>query len=141
MIEVTCCSAEKTSVPEAAVGKTARCPACGRVTKIVSGEPLADEAGSGDFDAALVADEGTTLPVGRYVLGGVADISIGKSPDCNIVLTGPDMRRLEVASRSGARPPFRRVRMQRYASQRMGTPSAESSSITSTVLRAFKSSS
>ena len=56
--------------------------------QIISGEPLAEGAGVGDFDAALVADEGSTLAVGQYVLGGVAEISIGKAPECNIVLPG-----------------------------------------------------
>jgi hypothetical protein len=88
MIELTCCSAAKIEVPENAIGQQITCPDCGRILAAISGEPLADGAGSGDFDAALVADDGSALPAGRYALGGVAEISIGKSPECSVVLPG-----------------------------------------------------
>jgi len=89
MIEIGgCCSAERTEVPEASAGKSVRCPQCGKVLQPVAGESLPEGAGAGDFDAALVADEGSSLPIARYLLGGATEISIGKSPECNIVLAG-----------------------------------------------------
>jgi len=88
MIEITCCETEKLSAPETAVGKKIRCPACGRVLQIVSGEALADGAGTGDFDAALDLQAGPKLSASRFLLGGVKDIEIGKLASCPIVLPG-----------------------------------------------------
>ncbi len=93
MIELGCCSAKKLTVPESAAENKLHCPACGRVLQIVCGESLAEWAGAGDFDAALVAEPGSTLAVGRYVLGGGAEIVIGKASDCNIVLPGKQVSR------------------------------------------------
>jgi membrane associated rhomboid family serine protease len=65
--------------------------------QIVSGEALAEGAGLGDFDASLVAAEGHAAeaqpPAWRYLLGGVADIEIGKLPDRQIVLPGMKVSR------------------------------------------------
>ena len=93
MIEVNCCGTEKLKTSESAVGKKIRCPSCGRVVQIVSGEALAQGAGAGDFDAALEVENGSKLSVSRYVLGGIADIEIGKLSSNQIVLPGERVSR------------------------------------------------
>ena len=93
MIEVRCGCGKRGGAPEEAVGKRTRCNGCGKILQIVSGEAVAPGAGLGDFDAALVAEDASATPAGRYVLGGIADIGIGKLADRQIVLAGQKVSR------------------------------------------------
>lgn len=93
MIEVRCGCGRRGGVPESAAGKRTRCHACGTILQIVSAEPVPDRAGLGDFDAALVAQDAAAAAVGRFVLGGIADIAIGKLADRQIVLAGQKVSR------------------------------------------------
>ena len=93
MIEIRCSCSKTGKAPESAVGKKVRCPGCGAMLQIVCAEPLAQGAGLGDFDASLVAVQGQVAPANRYLLGGVADIEIGKLADRQIVLPGVKVSR------------------------------------------------
>ncbi|HSU66027.1 MAG TPA: rhomboid family intramembrane serine protease [Tepidisphaeraceae bacterium] len=56
--------------------------------QIVAGESLEEGNGTGDFDAGLTVLSGPGEVGIRYLLGGVADIQIGKQSDRHIVLPG-----------------------------------------------------
>jgi hypothetical protein len=94
VIEFRCTCAKAGRLPETAVGKRARCPACGKMLQFVSAEPLAEDAALGDFDASLLVVPGQLKPeADQYLLGGAADIHIGKAPDRNILLRGQRVSR------------------------------------------------
>ena len=95
VIEIHCTCSKQGKAPESAVGKKVRCPACGKMLQIVAAEALAAGAGLGDFDASLIAvdGQGVVPPASRYLLGGVADIEIGKLADRQIVLPGVKVSR------------------------------------------------
>jgi len=76
-------------LPESAIGTPFCCPHCQQTIQLVSGEALAEGAGTGDFDAWLTVAAGPGLVGTRLLLGGVADVLIGKRPDCQIVLPAP----------------------------------------------------
>ncbi len=86
MIYVKCDCAVGSEGAESQAGTAFQCPQCQRTIHIVSGEPLPDGAGMGDFDASLVVTEGPDLADHRFILGGVADIHLGKSAERQIVL-------------------------------------------------------
>jgi membrane associated rhomboid family serine protease/pSer/pThr/pTyr-binding forkhead associated (FHA) protein len=76
------------SAPEASVGQTISCPACGRRLFIACAEVLAEGAAMGDFDAHLTVTSGPSRNGEQILLGGVPEITIGKLPDRTIVLPG-----------------------------------------------------
>lgn len=88
MIDVACTCGVHENVPESQAGIRWLCPSCGRTAHLVAGESLPEGAGAGDFDASLTILSGPTHVGERYLLGGVADISLGKLPDQQIVLPG-----------------------------------------------------
>jgi membrane associated rhomboid family serine protease/pSer/pThr/pTyr-binding forkhead associated (FHA) protein len=93
MIDVICgCSAPR-KLPESAAGKRFKCPACSKVLQIISGEQVPEGSGAGDFDAALEISGGPELTGARLLLGGVADIQIGKLATQQIVLNGAKVSR------------------------------------------------
>jgi hypothetical protein len=94
VIEFRCNCANPAKLPESAVGKKVRCPKCGKSVQIVAGESLPDGAGLGDFDASLVAAPSAVMaPADRYILGGAAEIHIGKLGDRHIILPGQKVSR------------------------------------------------
>src|SRR5258707_3392471 len=93
MIEVMCGCASPRKLPEAAVGKKFKCPNCSKQVHVVCGEQLAEGAGAGDFDAGLEVTSGPDLAGARMLLGGVAELQIGKLPDRQIVLGGNNVSR------------------------------------------------
>lgn len=93
MIELLCGCAAPPRLPESAVGKRVQCPGCSRTIQIVSAEALAEGSGAGDFDAGLTIIAGPADVGVRFLLGGVADIQIGKLPDRHIVLQGDRVSR------------------------------------------------
>jgi hypothetical protein len=92
MIEVICKCAKARKLPESAVGTRIECPKCNQPVFIVSGELVPEGAGSADFDASLIAVEGPLIGA-KYLLGGVADIQLGKMADRQIVLAGKQVSR------------------------------------------------
>ena len=88
MIDVLCGCPQPRRAREATVGKRLRCPTCGQTVQLVAGEALAEGSGAGDFDAGLTIAAGPGDVGVRFLLGGVADIQIGKSPDRQIILPG-----------------------------------------------------
>ena len=93
MIDAICGCAKPRKVPESAVGKRFKCPGCSKVIAIVSGEQVPEGSGAGDFDAALEVAGGPELAGASLLLGGVADIQIGKLADRQIVLNGAKVSR------------------------------------------------
>jgi membrane associated rhomboid family serine protease/pSer/pThr/pTyr-binding forkhead associated (FHA) protein len=88
MIEVSCGCAGVRKVPESAVGRPLKCPKCGQIIRLTTGETLPEGAGAGDFDVVLTVVAGPELVGVRYLLGGVSDIQIGKLEDRQIRLQG-----------------------------------------------------
>lgn len=88
MIESTCQCGALVNIPESKVGTAAACETCGATLHLVSAEPLADGAGTGDFDAKLVITAGPARVGDQLFLGGVQDITLGKLPDRHIPLPG-----------------------------------------------------
>ena len=93
MIDVACTCGMREKVPESQVGKNWLCPSCGKTTHLICAEPLADGAGAGDFDASLTIVEGPARVGERYLLGGVAEIQLGKLPGKHILLPGHQVSR------------------------------------------------
>ncbi|HEX4795689.1 MAG TPA: rhomboid family intramembrane serine protease [Humisphaera sp.] len=93
MIEVICGCAVPRKLPESAVGKKFRCPGCSKIIQIVSGEQLAEGNGGGDFDAGLEITAGPDQVGTRILLGGVADVQIGKLADRQIILNATKVSR------------------------------------------------
>lgn len=94
MIDILCNCAALRRAPESSVGKRLRCPKCGLTVQPVSGETLHDGSGVGDFDAGLVITAGPEAVGTRILLGGVADVLIGKLPERHIVLPATLVSRL-----------------------------------------------
>ena len=88
MIDVPCGCASFRRVSEASVDQRIKCPACDRDIHLVCGEALSEGAGAGDFDAGLIVRAGPRDVGTHLVLGGVADVSLGKLPACHVVLPG-----------------------------------------------------
>jgi pSer/pThr/pTyr-binding forkhead associated (FHA) protein len=86
MIKTACQCGREFAVGENAVNTDYRCPSCNRVVRMVCGEQLADGAGAGDFDTRLVVISGPSKEGHCLILGGVADIEIGKMPGKHIHL-------------------------------------------------------
>lgn len=93
MIELLCGCAAPRRVPESTVGKRLKCPSCLQTVQIVCAEALGEGAGAGDFDAGLTVVAGPGDVGVRFLLGGVADIQIGKLVDRHIVLPGNKVSR------------------------------------------------
>lgn len=75
------------------MGKRVKCPACLQPLQIVCAETLAEGNGTGDFDAMLLIVAGPQDVGVRFLLGGVADIEIGKLTDRHILLPGSKVSR------------------------------------------------
>ena len=86
MIDAKCQCGAVLEVHEHIVGREATCGACNGVLRFASAEALADGTGAGDFDAKLVITAGPDHVGEQILLGGVADVSIGKSPERQIQL-------------------------------------------------------
>ena len=93
MIELLCGCAVGPRVAETAVGRWLKCPNCSRTVQIVCAEALPDGGGAGDFDAGLAVVAGPGDIGVRFLLGGVADIQVGKLADRHIVLAGSKVSR------------------------------------------------
>jgi prepilin-type processing-associated H-X9-DG protein len=92
MIEVSCCT-EKLKVSVADLGKKIRCPSCNRIIQVTTAGNVPPDPAVSDFDAALDLLDGPNKSVMRYVLGGAADITIGKFLTNHIQLTGERVSR------------------------------------------------
>jgi pSer/pThr/pTyr-binding forkhead associated (FHA) protein len=86
MIKTNCQCGREFSVAETAINTDYRCPSCSQVVRMVCAEQLPDGAGAGDFDARLVITAGPSKVGHCLILGGVADIEIGKMPGKHIQL-------------------------------------------------------
>ncbi|HZL36020.1 MAG TPA: rhomboid family intramembrane serine protease [Tepidisphaeraceae bacterium] len=75
------------------MGEPIRCAHCGREIVSVSAEALAEGAGIGDFDGALIVTSGPTRLGQIIALGGCADIGIGKQTGNPILLPGMQVSR------------------------------------------------
>jgi|SRR5579862_4239974 len=93
MIEVRCKCPAPSKLAESTVGKRFRCPNCGELFHIVAGETIADGAGSGDFNSSLTVIAGPILAGTTFLIGGTAEIQIGKLADRNINLPGENVSR------------------------------------------------
>ncbi len=76
------------------VGKRSPCPLCQQTIALISGETLPVGGGAGDFDAGLIVTAGPRDVGMQLLLGGVADVQIGKLPERQIVLHGGLVSRL-----------------------------------------------
>lgn len=88
MIETTCQCGATFAAPESSVGTSQQCTQCGAAICIVAAEQLPEGAGAGDFDAHLHVTSGPSRIGEQLLLGGVAEISVGKLPDRTITLPG-----------------------------------------------------
>lgn len=105
MIDMKCSCATPRQVPESSVGRRLRCPDCGLVVQTVSGEEIAEGSGEGDFDAGLIITAGPEAVGTQILLGGAADLCIGKLPERHFVLPGKLVSRLHCKlSRTDFRP-------------------------------------
>jgi membrane associated rhomboid family serine protease len=93
MIETLCQCGFSLYAPETCANTTIVCPQCRRNLTFACAEELADGAGSGDFDAHLLITAGPSRVGETILLGGVAEITLGKLPDRNVVLTGSKVSR------------------------------------------------
>jgi membrane associated rhomboid family serine protease/pSer/pThr/pTyr-binding forkhead associated (FHA) protein len=88
MIDVVCRCTAPRQVPENAVGRVFSCEKCRMVNRIVCGEQLSAGSGGGDFDGALTIVAGPDRVGERIQLGGIAEITLGKSGERQLVLIG-----------------------------------------------------
>ncbi len=94
MIDLICNCAVPGQASESTVGKHRCCPNCGLVIQPVSGETIPEGNGLGDFDSGLVVTVGPETVGTRILLGGIAEILIGKLPERHIALPGKLVSRL-----------------------------------------------
>ena len=97
MIDVVCRCAAPRQVPEIAIGRVFGCETCRQIIRLVCAEQLAPGSGAGDFDSALVVVAGPDRLGERIQLGGIAEITLGKSAERQLILVG------EMVSRFHAR--------------------------------------
>jgi hypothetical protein len=76
------------SAPESSLGQPVACQACGTAFHVACAEQLPEGGAAGDFDARLVITKGPQRVGDQILLGGVAEIVIGKQSDKTIVLNG-----------------------------------------------------
>jgi pSer/pThr/pTyr-binding forkhead associated (FHA) protein len=93
MIDVACSCGSRESLPESGASSSWICPNCGVVTHLTCGEALPEDAGAGDFDGCLTVVAGPSRVGERFLLGGVAEIQIGKLPEKQIQLLGTRVSR------------------------------------------------
>jgi membrane associated rhomboid family serine protease len=86
MIDVTCKCGGVFSIAESEARAPISCAECGTVLNFVTGETLPDGAGAADFDARLVVTTGPDRVGEHILLGGVAELLVGKLPDKHISL-------------------------------------------------------
>jgi FHA domain len=93
MIETSCECGAALSAPESCIGQTFACQKCRAAVQLACAEMLSDGGGAGDFDAHLVIVSGPDRIGEQFLLGGIAEITIGKLPDRNINLQGKKISR------------------------------------------------
>lgn len=93
MIKTFCKCGTAINAPESILGRALACEKCRAGVCAVSGEVLAEGSGGGDFDAHLVVQSGPSRVGEQFLLGGVAEITIGKLPDRQVILTGTQVSR------------------------------------------------
>src|SRR5687768_13401423 len=86
MIEAKCQCGAVLDVPETYVGQAAACGACNGELHFVAAELMAEGTGAGDFDGKLIVTAGPDRVGQQILLGGVVDVTIGKSPERQIQL-------------------------------------------------------
>src|SRR5688500_9645175 len=91
MIEAKCQCGAVLDVPESFVGQAASCGACHGELHFVAAELMAEGTGAGDFDAKLVVGSGPDRVGQQILLGGVVEITIGKSAERHVRLAGGSM--------------------------------------------------
>jgi membrane associated rhomboid family serine protease len=94
MIAAACECGVAYSINETEVGKPVACRKCRRTLRPVSAEPLTDGAGAADFDSRLVVVDGPALAGQQILLGGCAEIELGKLADRHVELPGDRVSRL-----------------------------------------------
>ena len=87
MIDLFCACRVPRKVDEAGIGRAYACEKCHKTTYLISAEKLEAGNGAGDFDAAFTVLDGPEHVGCRVQLGGVTDITLGKSPDRTLCLT------------------------------------------------------
>jgi membrane associated rhomboid family serine protease len=88
MIRWTCGCGQSIVVSESSAGQQMTCGVCGRIVQLACGEKLPEGAGEADFDARLVIERAPERVGEHILLGGVSEISIGKTHDNHVVFTG-----------------------------------------------------
>lgn len=91
MINVTCTCGVRDSLPESGSKNRWLCPSCGKATYLVCAEELPEGAGEGDFDASVIVLRGPCLVGERMLIGGVADIELGKAEGTCVCLPGENV--------------------------------------------------
>jgi membrane associated rhomboid family serine protease len=99
MISSKCTCGISQRWPERRIGLELACGSCETKFKLVSAEPLGDGAGEADFDAALIVRDGPGRVGERFVLGGIADITVGKRDGNHILLLDQRVSRLHCTLR------------------------------------------
>ena len=93
MIRMRCGCGNTIDVPETGVNKDHACKQCSRRLRPVCAEALSDGAGGGDFDAMLLVRAGPKGVAEQIVLGGCAEIGLGKLPASAVALPGNKVSR------------------------------------------------
>ena len=93
MIETLCGCGASFEAPESSANSALRCTSCNKVLRPVAAEQLPPDSGAGDFDAHLVIESGPAFVGDRVLLGGIADIELGKLPTRHVNLPGTRVSR------------------------------------------------
>jgi membrane associated rhomboid family serine protease/pSer/pThr/pTyr-binding forkhead associated (FHA) protein len=87
-MKIKCHCGKRYEVPESFVGKSARCPKCRAILRLVAGDNPFVKTPAGDFLARLIVESGPGKTGDQYLLGGPSPIIIGKGADHPIALPG-----------------------------------------------------
>ena len=92
-MNIKCHCGKEYNLPDAAVGRAARCGRCRSILHLTAAPPPFAPANAGDFEARLVVESGPGKAGEQFLLGGTQPIEIGKTPDKPISLPGARVSR------------------------------------------------
>ena len=93
MIETLCGCGATLRAHETAVGFDVPCNTCNRPARLIAAEPIPVGTGIGDFDTRLIVEDGPGMIGHTFALGGVPDLTLGKSSDRHVPLAGSAVSR------------------------------------------------
>jgi hypothetical protein len=93
MVALRCGCGGLASVGETDLKAEHACPECGAIIRVACAERLPEGAGEGDFDGYLALLAGPQGVGGRIMLGGCAEISLGRLAGSTIELPGTKVSR------------------------------------------------